>query len=74
MKKMNAVRKFGSKLGAKVAVGAVLLGGASVALADSAAAVTAMQAKQGDIDAIGWAAVGLCVAVAVFGYVKRAAR
>lgn len=74
MKMMNAVRKFGYKLSAQVAVGAVLLGGASVALADAAAAVSAMEAKSGDIDAIGWAAVGLCVAVAVFTYVKRAAR
>lgn len=74
MKKINAVRKFGSKLSDQVAVGAVLLGGASVALADAASAVADMKAKTGDIDAIGWAAVGLCVAVAVFTYVKRAAR
>ena len=74
MKMFNSVAKFGQKMGAKVAAGAVLMGGATVALADSAAAVSAMEAKEGDIDAIGWAAVGLCVAVAVFSYVKRAAR
>lgn len=74
MKMMNSVAKFGQKMGAKVAVGAVLMGGATVALADAASAVAKFEGKEGDIDLIGWAAVGLCVAVAVFSYVKRAAR
>ncbi|TLX52751.1 hypothetical protein DN824_22095 [Stutzerimonas nosocomialis] len=74
MKYRNEVRKFGRKFAAQVSTGLVLAGGATVALADAAAAVAKMESKESDIDLLGWAAVGLAVAVAVFAYVKRAAR
>lgn len=62
------------KLSAVVATGVTLMGGATVALADATAAAAKMAEKSGDIDTLGWAAVGLTIAVAVFAYVKRAAR
>jgi len=74
MSRFNSIKKFGNKFGAKVATGAVLMCGSAIALADAAGAAADMEAKKGDIDILGWAAVGLCVAVAVFTYVKRAAR
>lgn len=74
MSRFNAVKKFGNKFRAQVATGAVLMCGSAIALADAAGAAADMEAKKGDIDTLGWAAVGLCVAVAVFAYVKRAAR
>lgn len=74
MSRFNAVKKFGNKFRAQIATGVVLMSGSAIALADSAAAAADMEAKKGDIDVLGWAAVGLCVAVAVFSYVKRAAR
>lgn len=74
MSHFNTVKKYGNKFRAQLATGAVLMCGSAIALADAASAKAAMEAKEGDIDTIGWAAVGLCVAVAVFSYVKRAAR
>lgn len=70
MKLRSIARKYAPKV---AAAGTIMLASA-YSFADSAAAVAEMQAKKGDIDVLGWAAVGLTIAVAVFGYVKRAAR
>lgn len=70
MKLRTIARKYGSK----AAVAGTVMLASAYSFADSAAAVAEMEAKKGDIDVLGWAAVGLTIAVAVFGYVKRAAR
>jgi 3-oxoacyl-[acyl-carrier-protein] synthase III len=61
MKLRSIARKYAPKV---AAAGTIML----------ASAYSEMEAKKGDIDVLGWAAVGLTIAVAVFGYVKRAAR
>lgn len=73
MKAMNVVRKYGKKAGAQLAVGAVLLSGASVALADAAAAEAKMQGAESDVNTIGWAGIGLLIAAVLFKYIRRAA-
>ncbi len=69
MKSMNIVKKFGRKLAAG---GAVMLAGTQMALADTAAATTAMEATKGNIEIVGWAAFGLVIAAAAFKYMRRA--
>jgi len=61
------------KFAAKVAAGTTLMIGASYALADAAAAESAMKAAEGDVNTIGWAGIGLLIAAVLFKYIRRAA-
>lgn len=67
------VKSFARKFAAQAVVGATLLGGASVALADAAAAQAKMEAGEGDINTLGWAGIGLLIAAVLFKYMRRAA-
>jgi len=69
MKFRTIARKFGSKL----AVAGTLMGGATVAMADGAAAVAKMEGAESDINLIGWAGIGLVIAAVMFKYIRRAA-
>lgn len=70
MKYMNVARKFGRQVGAAAVITATTTG---VAMADSAALATKLSAGESDINVIGWAAMGLVVAAALFKYLRRAA-
>lgn len=69
MKLQNAVRKYGRQIGAAAVVTAVTTG---QAFADAAAAAGEITAAKGDVDTIGYAALGLLVAAALFKYMRRA--
>ena len=69
MKLQNAVRKFGRQIGAVAVVSAVI---SSPAFADATAAAAEITAAKSDIDLIGYAALGLLVAAALFKYMRRA--
>ncbi|CAH0535461.1 hypothetical protein VST7929_03035 [Vibrio stylophorae] len=67
MKNFKKVVKFGA------ASLAVVGGHAMAAATDATTALAGVDAGQADITSIGWAMVGLCIVVAVFRYMKRAA-
>lgn len=68
------IRNIALKYAPKIAAASTMVMASAYSFADSAAAAAEMASKSADIDTLGWAAVGLTIAVAVFGYVKRAAR
>lgn len=69
MKIRNAVRKYGRQLGAVAVVSAVTTG---QAFADAATAAASITAAEADVNTIGYAALGLLVAAALFKYMRRA--
>ena len=73
MKRMNAVRKFGRKVGTAVVAGSVI--GAGVvgqAYADAADAISKIEGADTTSSDIGYAALGLLVVAATFKYMRRA--
>jgi hypothetical protein len=68
MKRMNVVRKYGSKIA--VATGA--LAASAGAFADAAALGLEIDAVSDNIDTIGWAVLGVLVVAAGFKYMRRA--
>jgi hypothetical protein len=65
-------RSIAAKFGRQVAVGSVVVAaGIGNALADAAAATTAITASSGDVSTIGWASLGLLIVAAAFKYMRR---
>ena len=69
MKYMTAVRRFGGKLGAGVAV---MAAGTGVALADASSAISSLSSVESDVGTIGWAVLGVLIVAAGFKYMRRA--
>lgn len=67
LKSCSIVRKFGTR----VAVGATTMLAGSYALADAAAAATAISSAGTDVSTIGWASLGLLIVAAAFKYMRR---
>ena len=65
MKRMNVLKRLGAGV-------AVLGATTGVAMADSAAAVTAITGVGSDVTTIGWAAIGVLALAAGFKYIRRA--
>lgn len=65
MKRMNVLKRLGAGV-------AVLGATTGVAMADSAAAVAAIEGTGTDVTAIGWAAIGVLALAAGFKYIRRA--
>jgi hypothetical protein len=74
MKHMNAVKKYGRSIATQAAaVGVISATAVGTAMADGQALKTKLEGGETDINLIGWAAMGLVVAAALFKYMRRAA-
>jgi len=69
MKYKHVVKRFGVKV---CAVTAGLAATTGVALADAAGAAADLEGRGADIELIGWASIGLLIAIWGFKYLRRA--
>lgn len=67
----HKIRSIARKFGTRAAVGATTMLAGSYALADAAAAQTAITGAEGDVSTIGWASLGLLIVAAAFKYMRR---